>query len=69
MFWFVTQILYSYEFLPEGNWECIRGVICSSNVIQRDSRLFARKLDKLLLEMAKEEEKEVGIGDQGHSVC
>jgi len=41
-----------------GNWEDIKHEISCSNVIQRDNVLFAKKLDKALVEMAKEGDKE-----------
>ena len=42
-----------------GNWEDIKYQICYSNVIQRDNLLFARRLDKSLVMLAKEKAKEV----------
>ena len=41
------------------NWEDIKYQICYSNVIQRDNLLFARRLDKSLVLLAKEKAKEV----------
>ena len=43
-----------------GNWDEIKYEICQSNVIQRDSALFARKLERALEKYALEREEEVG---------
>ena len=48
-----------YFFL--ANWEDIKYEISCSNVIQRDNVLFAKKLDKTLVGMAKETDKEVMV--------
>jgi len=40
-----------------ANWDAIKDEISYSNVIQRDNLLFAKKLDKNLLEIAKEGDK------------
>ena len=48
---------YPYHHL--GNWNAIKTEISLSNVIQRDSVLFARKLG--IEEFAKETEEEVNI--------
>ena len=45
--------------LIPANWEDIKYEISCSNVIQRDNVLFAKKLDKTLVVMAKEGDKEV----------
>ena len=42
-----------------GNWAEIKMYICYSNVIQRDSEVFARRLDKSLAELAKQKTEEV----------
>ena len=44
-----------------GNWEEIKYEISLSNVIQRDSSIFARKLDKSLDTFAAEKDQEVKI--------
>ena len=44
-----------------ANWDAIKDEISYSNVIQRDNLLFAKKLDKNLLEIAKEGDKNVKI--------
>jgi len=45
------------------NWEDIKYQICYSNVIQRDNLLFARRLDKSLVLLAKEKAKEAKSTD------
>ena len=52
----------SQHFLFQVNWDAIKDEISYSNVIQRDNLLFARKLDKNLVPIAKEGDKNVGIG-------
>ena len=47
--------------VDSGNWEEIKTEICQSNVIQRDSALFARKLEKALEKYAVEREEEVEV--------
>ena len=42
-----------------GKWEDIREELCVSNVIQRDSVMFASKLHPCLMEVASANEKEV----------
>ena len=42
-----------------ANWQDIKEEISYSNVIQRDNILFARKLDKNLIAIAKEGDKNV----------
>ena len=42
-----------------GNWADIRWQISYSNVIQRDNAEFVRRLDRTLVDMAKEKAKEV----------
>ena len=44
-----------------GNWEDILVEISSSNIVQRDNIVFARKLNKNLAKLAKEKDKEVRI--------
>ena len=41
------------------NWDDIKNVISYSNVIQRDNLLFAKKLDKELVPVALEGDKNV----------
>ena len=41
------------------NWEDIKTEIICSNVIQKNNILFAKKLDKTLLAVAKEGDKKV----------
>ena len=45
--------------LISANWEDIKDEISHSNVIQRDNILFAKKLDKNLMAIAKEGDKDV----------
>ena len=42
-----------------GNWEDIKDEICSSNVVQRNSLVFAKKLDRNLTDFATEMENEI----------
>ena len=42
-----------------GKWEDIREFLCGSNVIQRDSVMFATKLHPCLAEVAATNEREV----------
>ena len=44
-----------------GNWEDILVEISSSNIVQRDNIVFARKLNKNLAKLAKEKDSEVRI--------
>ena len=44
--------------LISGNWEEIKYEISLSNVIQRDSAVFARKLEKNLYQFATEKEEQ-----------
>ena len=39
------------------NWDSVRAEICLSNIMQRDSIKFARKLNKDLVKLAKEKNK------------
>ena len=41
------------------NWEDIKTEIICSNVIQKNNILFAKKLDKTLIKIAKEGDKNV----------
>ena len=41
------------------NWEAIMDEICRSNIMQRDNKKFAKKLDKNLAKLAKEKNKTV----------
>ena len=43
------------------NWEDIKTEIIYSNVIQKNNVLFARKLDKTLIKVAKDGDKHVGL--------
>ena len=54
--------VWSSQFFFSVNWDDIKDEISYSNVIQRDNLLFARKLDKNLIPIAKEGDKNVGIG-------
>ena len=47
--------------LISGNWEEIKYEISLSNVIQRDSAVFARKLEKNLHQFATEKEEQASI--------
>lgn len=47
-----------------GNWAEIKDEISCSNVLQRDNVSFARKLDRNLLELAKEEDKDAKSFEQ-----
>ena len=49
--------------LHSGNWEEIKYEISLSNVIQRDSAVFAKKLAKKLHEFANEKEEQVFISN------
>ena len=53
--------LYCRHFIFTANWEDIKYEISCSNVIQRDNVMFAKKLDKTLVVMAKEKDKEVSV--------
>ena len=46
------------------NWGAIIDEICRSNIMQRDNKKFARKLDKSLAKLAKEKNKTVS-NDKG----
>ena len=48
-----------FLFLFAVNWEDIKTEIICSNVIQKNNILFARKLDKALIKVAKEGDKNV----------
>jgi hypothetical protein len=41
------------------NWDSVKAEICLSNIMQRDNVLFARKLSKDLVKLAKEKNKYV----------
>ena len=41
------------------NWEDIKAEICRSNIMQRDNMVFAKKLNKNLVKLAKEKNKYV----------
>jgi hypothetical protein len=41
------------------NWDSVKAEICRSNIMQRDNILFARKLSKDLVKLAKEKNKYV----------
>ena len=59
-----SQLLHSCKyryFIFTANWEDIKYEISCSNVIQRDNVMFAKKLDKTLVVMAKEKDKEVSV--------
>jgi hypothetical protein len=43
------------------NWGAIMDEICRSNIMQRDNKRFAPKLDKSLAKLAKEKNKTVSI--------
>ena len=47
------------------NWGAIMDEICRSNIMQRDNKRFARKLDKSLAKLAKEKNKTVSIAVGG----
>ena len=53
------QCLFSYSLVFAANWADIRWQISYSNVIQRDNAQFVRRLDRTLVDMAKEKAKEV----------
>ena len=46
-----------------GNWESIKNEISASNVLQRDSVMFAKKLGNNMEQFAKEKEEEVEYWD------
>ena len=47
--------------LFSGNWDSIKSEISSSNVLQRDSVMFAKKLGSNMEQFAREKEEEVRI--------
>ena len=51
--------MFSMTLMFSGNWADIRWQISYSNVIQRDNAEFVRRLDRTLVDMAKEKAKEV----------
>ena len=51
--------LFSHSLVFAANWADIRWQISYSNVIQRDNAEFVRRLDRTLVDMAKEKAKEV----------
>jgi hypothetical protein len=54
--------MFSVIFLSISvNWGAIMDEICRSNIMQRDNKKFAQKLDKSLAELAKEKNKTVSI--------
>ena len=54
-----NNILISLLF--SGNWDSIKSEISSSNVLQRDSVMFAKKLGSNMEQFAREKEEEVRI--------
>jgi len=54
----VDVAVLSYPVIRLGKWEDIREFLCGSNVIQRDSVMFASKLHPCLAEMAATNERE-----------
>ena len=44
-----------------ANWDAIKNEISYSNVIQRDNLMFAKKLDKNLVSIAIEGDKNVSL--------
>ena len=50
---------FSRDALVAVNWEAIMDEICRSNIMQRDNKKFAKKLDKNLAKLAKEKNKTV----------
>ena len=52
-------MLFSTTFVFLANWADIRWQISYSNVIQRDNAEFVRRLDRSLVDLAKEKAKEV----------
>ena len=46
-----------------GNWESIKTEISYSNVLQRDSVMFAKKLGSNMEQYAKDKEEEVRISE------
>ena len=52
-------MLFSKKFVFLANWADIRWQISYSNVIQRDNAEFVRRLDRSLVDLAKEKAKEV----------
>ena len=55
----VWGLVRTFRKVSSGNWEEIKDEISHSNVVQRDSSLFAKKLDRCLVDYAKEMEDEV----------
>ena len=60
---FVLLNFRSCNHVIAANWDAIKNEISYSNVIQRDNLIFARKLDKKLVAVAKEGDKKV----EGHA--
>ena len=52
-------MLFSTTFVFSDNWADIRWQISYSNVIQRDNADFVRRLDRSLVDLAREKAKEV----------
>ena len=52
-------LLFSKKVVFLANWADIRWQISYSNVIQRDNAEFVRRLDRSLVDLAKEKAKEV----------
>ena len=44
-----------------GNWDSIKNEISSSNVLQRDSVMFAKKLGSNMEQFARERDEEVSL--------
>jgi len=60
----VDVAVLSYPVIRLGKWEEIREELCISNVIQRDSVMFANKLHPCLGDLAMANEKEVSASEE-----
>ena len=59
------RVFYFIVFSMSVNWGAIMDEICHSNIMQRDNKKFARKLDKSLAKLAKEKNNTVSIAVGG----
>ena len=58
---FVLLKFRSCNHVISANWDAIKNEISYSNVIQRDNLMFAKKLDKNLVSIAIEGDKNVRV--------
>ena len=57
--WQLNKIYWCFN--VSVNWDDIKNAISYSNVIQRDNLLFAKKLNKNLVSIAKEGDEKVSL--------